>query len=122
MRLFLPLFAGGSAAALDYHYAQRDHANAALRGVNTPLNQDSVNDDPDRMLQFFDFDQNTFVLAGIPLLPEVSQEFCSDEWIYHVTCTVMECPGLIHDCPRSMFFDPAQEPDLEGANGVPDGP
>ena len=115
MRRCLSLLAGGSTALALNHRHLEDGSYNAILGVNAQLRDKSIDDDPDRKLQFFDFYENTFVLAGIPLLPEESHESCSNEWIDHVTCTVLKCPGLVYDCPKSMFFDPTLEPDLEGA-------
>ncbi|CAB9506297.1 Inherit from bactNOG: Hyalin repeat protein [Seminavis robusta] len=62
--------------------------------------------------QFFDFNQNPFVISGFPLLPEESRLLCPDEWVDFVACTVLECPNLVDECPLSMFYDETSVPDL----------
>ena len=81
---------------------------ALLRGSNGILDKQS--EEPSlkitrraRKLQIINLREKPFVLAGIPLIPDVAQQNCPSEWAAFATCTITRCSNVELVCPNSVF-------------------
>ena len=70
--------------------------------------------DQRELQQSFSLREHPFVLAGVPIVPEIAEAECPTEWMAFATCTITTCPNVHDVCPDSVFYKPSSNSDAEG--------